>query len=104
MYELPYGNNTQKTRLNSIYYLAIPFAGLIIFYALQANTLLRLTLTLGLGITFYLISERETDIEPKTEQTTIYPTYSLTRTNLLCMLRNAQVHSRIAEQKKRDKR
>ena len=105
MHELSYGSNTRKTRLNPIYYFVIPFAGLIIFQGLKSNPILRLTLTLGLGILFYLISERETDIEPKTEQPTIYPTYSLTRTNLLCMLRNAQVRSRIAEvQKRRDKR
>ena len=50
---------------------------------------MRMTLTLGLGIMFYLLGKNEPkqDIEPKTE---IIPTYSLTRTNLLCMLRNAQ--------------
>ena len=93
MHELSYGRNTQKTRLNPIYGIVFPFLALVIFQSLHSSLILRLTLTLGLGIMFHLLSEPKQIIERKTE-TEITPTYSLKRTDLLCMLRNAQVERR----------
>lgn len=59
------------------------------------TTVLRLTMTLGLGILFYIIGNNEPKQEKGNEpKTVITPTYSLTRNDLICMLRNAETERR----------
>lgn len=91
MHELSHGSNTSKTRFNPVY---IPFLALDYLIIKLIPQLPLATRVCFVTLLFYMVAkaiEPKTGIESKPE---IIPTYSLNRTNLLCMLRNAETSKR----------
>ena len=85
MHELSYGSNTRKTRFKPVFIVPI-----IIPLATIHNPMMYVwTAMIAIGLILNYFNERQTET-PKQ----IYPTYSLKRQDLLCMLRNAETAKR----------
>ena len=95
MHELSHGSDSSKTRFKPIYLALIVLDILFVKYLPKVPISLRISMIFILFLFGFWISERQSENErEKDTQKAITPTYSLTRTDLLCMLRNAQVQKR----------
>ena len=88
MYELSYGSNTRKSRLEYIKYLP----AFIALFFLNNKIISYALWTISFIMAMYLHSKNEPKMETSKK---IIPTYNLNRTQLLCMLRNIEKQKRI---------
>ena len=96
MYELSYGNNSQKTRFDFIPIAIFAISSFIFFTASHKYAYALWFIGMFIALFIHNHNERKPGNEPKTENThKIVATYGLDRAQLLCMLRNAQLKKNI---------
>ena len=87
MYELSHGSYAPKERLEYLAYSIFPMLGYAYALASGKDIYFLWSTLILIGIITEFRKPIESKSEPKTET---IPTYSLTQTDLLCMLRNAE--------------